>query len=509
MRPLPRPTLHTVRLGLAPALVFIATGIDRGYQTDLWQHLARGRQIVREGAIVSVDRFTFTVPGREMRDNNWLSQLAYYGLHRAGGLELIQLLNSIVLAATLAIVVHQCRRQSRSTGVAAVTGVFVFLGLWQAMLIRPQTFSMLLFVALCALLQGARRRRPLLWAVPPILALWANVHGGFAVGLALVGSMTLGEIVQPLIRRRLACARRWGPLTLCLFASALATLANPYGWRVYEYAGRLSALGVARGIEEWLPPRPPSVIGTAWVLSLLSVAALVVATPRRLRPREAVLLACFALPAAMSVRMTVWWFLAASPVAARLVGAWVRRYDRNAGNRQAAAATPTWRAAAMSFALVAACVASLPWLERWSPLARLARRGGRVESDLAFVSNALSHRAASADRLFTRMEWANYFTWSLDGRLPVMVEGHVELYPPDTWEQYVTVSDGRREWENVLDAHGVTMLVLDQTEQVSLLSGVHQSGRWRESGRYGRAIVFERHGKPGNGAVAGSGGGDF
>src|SRR4051812_6487494 len=104
---------------LAPALVFVATGLDRGYQTDLWQHLARGRLIVGERAVVSVDRFTFTVAGREVRDNNWLSQVLYYGLHSAGGLGLIQVVNSLVLAAALAWLVCLCRRASRSTAVAA------------------------------------------------------------------------------------------------------------------------------------------------------------------------------------------------------------------------------------------------------------------------------------------------------------------------------------------------------------------------------------------------------
>ena len=37
------------RLLLAPALIFVATAIDRNYQTDLWHHLARGRLIAAEG----------------------------------------------------------------------------------------------------------------------------------------------------------------------------------------------------------------------------------------------------------------------------------------------------------------------------------------------------------------------------------------------------------------------------------------------------------------------------
>src|SRR6266508_3004463 len=77
-----------VRLLLPPAFVFIACGIDRNYQTDLWHHLARGRVIATEGHLLDEDRFTYTVHGQSFQDVNWLSQLAFYELYRLGGLEL-------------------------------------------------------------------------------------------------------------------------------------------------------------------------------------------------------------------------------------------------------------------------------------------------------------------------------------------------------------------------------------------------------------------------------------
>src|SRR5436190_4075088 len=99
-----------VRAMLAPALVFIACGIDRNYQTDLWHHLARGRAIATEGRLLDEDRFTYTVPGRPFQDVNWLSQLAFYHVHRLGGLNLLQTVNALVLAGVVALLVWLCRR---------------------------------------------------------------------------------------------------------------------------------------------------------------------------------------------------------------------------------------------------------------------------------------------------------------------------------------------------------------------------------------------------------------
>src|SRR5215472_19176248 len=94
--PNPRSHFHPAawtRALLAPALVFIATAVDRNYQTDFWHHLARGRAMAAEGGLVDRDLFTYTVPGRPFQDTNWLTQLFYYFLYEHGGLALVQVVN--------------------------------------------------------------------------------------------------------------------------------------------------------------------------------------------------------------------------------------------------------------------------------------------------------------------------------------------------------------------------------------------------------------------------------
>jgi len=190
------PTDWWVRALLAPVFVFIACGIDRNYQTDLWHHLARGRAIATEGRLLDEDRFTYTVHGKSFQDVNWLCQLAFYGLYQAGGLELLQAVNALVLAVTMALLVLLCRRRSGSMLVAGGVGLFVFLGLWQLFLIRPQTVSLLLFLLLYAVLEGAERRPWLLAVVPCLLAVWVNVHGAFPLGLVLIGCYLLAAFLE-------------------------------------------------------------------------------------------------------------------------------------------------------------------------------------------------------------------------------------------------------------------------------------------------------------------------
>jgi hypothetical protein len=500
-------TRDVVRLVLAPVMVFVATSLDRGYQTDYWQHLARGALIAREGAVVSVDRFTYTVPGRAFYDNNWLTQLLYYGLNRAGDIRLVQFVNSLVLAGAVAGLVALCRRTSRSTSCAAAAGVVAFFGLWPTMLIRPQTFSVALFVALYALLTVARRRPRLLVWSPVMMALWANAHGGFAVGLVLIFAFALAATFEHLGARLLSPSsssdegdtsaaptgagrvQQLLPLVACLVVSAAATLANPYGWNVYRYAGRLSAVGVARGVEEWLPPTVASPIGLVFFATLALVAFLVVVQRQRPTPTDACVLICFALPACAAVRMTVWWHLAAAPVLARLAADALRR-PAFGPSAAGASAWPSRVAGPALVALASVCVLSLPWMERFSPVLGSLRPAARTESDLQAVADRLTGREGA--RVFAPMEWSNYLAWSLRGRCRVFVEGHVELYPDETWRQYATVAAGATGWERVLDDYAVDYLLLDEDSAQGLLPRVRQSPRWGERMRSGPAVLFGR-----------------
>src|SRR5205807_541644 len=81
-----------------------------------------------------------------------------------------------------------------SPAAACAACVFAFFGLWQLLIIRPQTLSLLLFVVLLNLLDGAGRRRWLLAFPPLVMALWVNLHGGFPIGLVLLGAWALGEL---------------------------------------------------------------------------------------------------------------------------------------------------------------------------------------------------------------------------------------------------------------------------------------------------------------------------
>jgi hypothetical protein len=541
---------------LAPALVFIATAVDRNYLTDFWHHLARGRAMVERGGLVDEDLFTYTVHGQPLQDNNWLTQLLYHGLFELGGLPLVQTVNSLTVAVVVGVLVWFCRKKCGSLPVAAVLGVFAFFGMWQLLIIRPQTFSLLLFVLLYVALDQADTRRRWLVLPPVILALWANLHGGFPIGLVLIGGFFLAAVVERCLRQEgwpglsprspgtapetaaprpgllstqysvlstpgsaptVGALRRGfadsAPATrsvlspaglihllggvlsdpgvraygLCLAASLLATLANPYGWRVYLYVRTTSAVASVRGIAEWLPPSFGMLIGWVWLLSVLGMLVLFALPGRRPTVREISLVLCFLPPACGSVRMVAWWLLVCVPIAAALLA---DRLPRRL--LQPKAEPPRLLDAAVLGLLLLVVVFSSPLLEHSNPVLPLVRKLHRTESDLEAVAVRL-RRQDEAERIFSRFEWGEYLGWALAPRHQVFADGRIEIYPDQVWADYEAVTHGRADWEQILDRYRVDVLLLDADYHTDLLPQVQRpSSGWQETFRAGPAVLFQR-----------------
>jgi hypothetical protein len=476
------PTDAWVRLAIAPALAFIALTAHHQYLFDFWHHLARGREIVNRGQLLNHDIFTYTVAGQEFRDANWLSQVLYYLLYQAGGLDLVLVVNSLTVALTILLVVLFCWQRSESLGIASAVGTLVFLGSWQVLTLRPQTFSLLLFVLIYWALDRARRQPRWLMVPPVLIALWTNLHGAFPAGVLLVGCYLLATLWQAWRASRLRRDPASWQFGGCLAASVLATLVNPYGWGIYHYVGLTSNRAAARGIVEWLPPSLDLALGWAFGVSLLLLVGL--STLLWLRQRrypgaqDVLLLLCFGLLAGRSMRMVVWWLLVVAPVLTTLLASLRRAPEPGPARRSQPGLAP----ALVFAAILLAVFFCLPGLAQYNPLLRNAHpNSSSTEANLDLVRQQLQAESSSG-RIFTRFEWGEYLSWSASPQFSVFMDGRIEIYPDDVWQQYIDLTSGHDDWQQILDQYQVDFLVLDTQYHADngLLDRVEHSTQWRK-----------------------------
>ena len=209
---------------LASTLLIILAfaGVRTVADPDLWGHVRFGQDILAARSVPRIDTYSFT-SDRPWINHEWLAEaLMALAYGAAGGAGLIAL--KCLLAASAFTVLWRAMRQAgvHRPLAAVLLAVAAFGAMGLLFTIRPQVFSLLLFAALLALLNGIGRGRYrlFLW-MPALFALWANLHGGWIVGLGVLTLWSLCGLLSGTVQWRWAA----GGVLLGL----LGTLATPYG----------------------------------------------------------------------------------------------------------------------------------------------------------------------------------------------------------------------------------------------------------------------------------------
>lgn len=237
--------------------------------SDLWWHLAAGRDIVGGLAVPVVDSFSHTALGAPWIDFEWLFQVWLFFLHEAGGMHLLVWFKG-ALGAAAVLIVYLCAREAGASRGPALLGAVCALVLVRTRgFVRPELASLVLAPATVYLVVRARRRksRDPLYFLPAIVALWANLHAGFPVGLGFLLLAALGawwQSPRPKKREsvRLSTAGGGGTssgcpsvgaaeLLACFAACLAASWINPYGPRLYGIIWEHLIGAEASGIAEW------------------------------------------------------------------------------------------------------------------------------------------------------------------------------------------------------------------------------------------------------------------
>jgi hypothetical protein len=238
-------------VGAGVYAVFILAGNHLLIDPDTMWQITIGQWIIDHGAVPTTDVYSFTMRGQPWISTQWLAQVAYAEAYALAGWTGPVVLASVCIAATFALFTRfLARHLSEST-----TLVFVAAALALAashLLARPHVLALPVMMAWAGGLVSAADRRgaPSFWLLP-LIALWANLHGGFVLGLALVAPIALDAVLNAEAARRKALALRWAAFAAAAVAASCVT---PYGWESLLASRKILALGEALPlILEWRP----------------------------------------------------------------------------------------------------------------------------------------------------------------------------------------------------------------------------------------------------------------
>jgi hypothetical protein len=237
-------------VGTAAFLFLVFVGDGSLQDSDTFWQIKVGQWIIDNRAVPYSDLYSFTKFGAPWISTSWLSQVLYGSVHTQWGWAGPVLLASLAFAATLAIFFYLLSEYFEPAH--CVFWAMLALTLSRPhFLTRPHVLAWPIMVArVGGMIAAADRRAPPSLLLLPLIALWANLHGGFILGLALIAPVALVSIWET-ADSRVFLATRWGFFAICAVAASCCT---PYGWNTFLGAATILDLGeVLTIVSEWRP----------------------------------------------------------------------------------------------------------------------------------------------------------------------------------------------------------------------------------------------------------------
>lgn len=403
----PLQNLLPLWIGIGIYGLLLAVGGALLNDPDTYWQIAVGQWILDHHAVPHTDVYSFTMLGRPWISTQWLAQVLYAIAFAAIGWTGPVLLGAAAASLTMAMLAHFLDKWLSVT--ATVIAVAAALALMAGHLVaRPHLLAMPVMVAWVGGLVTAMDRKdaPSFWLLP-LMALWANLHGGFVLGLALIGPIGIEAIwhAPKTAQRRLLL--RWFVFGLAALAASCIT---PYGWGSLLVAGRILSLGKALTlIGEWRPAN----FDHAGPLEIMVLAAFALALWRgiTLSPMRIVLVIGFVFMALSHVRNAEVLALLAPLVLAKPLGEQFGGAVEQLGTEMPSQRRVT--IAAFALCLVAGTCAIAPMLH-YAPPATAAPDAAVTELKKLGVS-----------RVFNDYDFGGYL---ISRGVPTFIDGRTELF---------------------------------------------------------------------------------
>jgi hypothetical protein len=470
-----RPGVPDIVFGVV--LVMCLLGGRMGFLNDpgtFW-HVELGRQIAHTHEVPHSDGFTYTRAGEPWIDQSWGFDLLVAGIYDHWGWSGAVVATALGLAWIYGGLARGlCRDAVTPVVVVAVTVMAAGIGTIH-FLTRPHLFTFAFVVWTLRECQAYHENGGRgIWRIPFVVALWANLHGGFVAGPLIVATAGLGHAISG--RWDAERKRRLRGFAAVFVVSCLAALVNPYGIGLYQHVvGLLLTSGVTKLIDEYQPV--PFGKSEAMVMEwfILAFIALPCFSIRRLSRYELAHLLVWLHLSLSSVRQEPLFAIVAASSLARLIDGLLSP-STNPERDRAFGRWTAWPIVA-SMALVVSVVAGGTW-------------GSLDPKHWPIRAVPVLDRQPVEAKLFNEQDWGGMIEFSCQPHRRTFVDDRFELFGKPAIVEYLEALHGGPSWD-ALDKREVFALVWIRPKS-GLALRLARDPQWRELHRDKVSVLFER-----------------
>ena len=468
-------------------------------------HIRNGQQMLATHSIARTDSFSSTRSGQPWYAWEWLYDLGIAKVHDRLGLNGVVFFTALVIAATFAMLFPFTLARG---GSLLVTVVFVVLAVCASaihLFARPHVLSWLLAVIWFQVLDSSEAapvaNRRLFW-LPVLMLLWVNVHGGFLLGLALMGIYLLAGLFRYAAS---VVSKQWTKkLAGVTGLTLVATLVNPYGYKlhvhVYDY---LSNRFLMSHIDEFQSPDFHGVAQQCFAALLLVTIVALASARGKIRTSHLLVVVFAAYSGLYASRnlptSSLLLTLVVAPMLSQAVAdagtekqlaAWLRRFfsqlqsfSARMGDMEQSCHGHLWPLAAVILGLVV-CV-------------QHGRLGSRPLMDAHFDAKRFPVAAADfmahnsiGEPVFAPDYWGGYLIYRFSPAMKVVVDDRHDLYGEQFLRNYLNIVHVAPSWEASLDSMRTDWVLAPAGS--SLVNILKESSQWKVIYEDKTAVMFHR-----------------
>jgi hypothetical protein len=453
---------------------------------DFWWHLRTGRYIVETRSIPREDPFSYTIPNRTWITHEWLTEIILYMIYSISGQEGLILTFAAIITVAFSLLYLQCPGRPYLASFVVILAAITSAVTWD---VRPQMLSLFLsstFLYILHLYKKGHRRY--VWLMPPLMILWANLHGSFFLGIVYPAVYIVGGTIanvfdhsdgQNLQRRDMRL------LMIVTLVSGAATLVNPNGVQLLIYTfGTLGSPAMQAYIMEWFSPDFHQIQFQPLALFIILLIVALGLSRRAPSPIDFLFLVGFGYASLLSARHIPFFALVATPIlTTQILDIWERSRwsERFIVGRQQRITT---------------LYLALNWL-----LLSMIVLGGGIKVGLALQNNTEAQRQAFpvgavdfileqriTGNMYNLYHWGGYLIWRLYPEHKVFIDGRADVYGDAFIDEYLQAYQLRENWQEPLDRHGVNLAIIDKGSPLSTV--LNESRDWERRYVDEKAAIF-------------------
>jgi hypothetical protein len=472
--------------GLVVFLLLITTqGPKLLVDGDTYTHIRCGQWMIENGHILDHDTFSHTVAGKPWMAHEWGAQVIMGWLYQHGGLPSIAIFFSWLAAISLSLFYRIAERLSSSPWLPlAITSATLILA-YPHLIARPHLFTWLFGAVTLALLIWDYGRFRVLH--PLLTVFWANLHGGFVLGLILQAGYLAGHCIENwrCLGFRMTLTGRRKDL-LILVCSVLAALITPFGIDLLLFYFHVSAADVSAHNPEWMSPN----LKTFWPYRIYLVALFLALCCARRRPSWTnLLLMVLFVDASLTHRRHI--SIAAmflTPLWVELLQPHFQKASVVTANLHSQLRLSYWSGPALQTITTAVLLIGLAF----APF--------HCRSDFSSlfpISTRFPHQAwewievnQPQGRVLNETTWGAFLIYRTAGTIPVFIDGFADKYGGQIYGDYYRIANLDMQVDDLLDSYQVDWVLFPTSSP--LVRYLAATGRWQSTYTDDQASILTR-----------------